>query len=108
MKIAKILTEYTPKRTVTARYGGDEFCMFFPGVDREEQLEPVLKKILEKVRRAEFDGMQLSVSVGVAFYPRHYTEEKNSIGKYADVALYKAKESGKDSYCFYREEMGEF
>lgn len=52
--------------------------------------------------------MQLSVSVGVAFYPRHYTEEKNSIGKYADVALYKAKESGKDSYCFYREEMGEF
>ena len=108
MKIAKILTEYAPKRTVIARYGGDEFCMFFPGIDREEQLEPVLKKILENVRRAEFDGMQLSVSAGVAFYPRHHTEEKNSIGKYADVALYKAKESGKDSYCFYREEMGEF
>lgn len=52
--------------------------------------------------------MQLSLSVGVAFYPKHRTVDKNSIGKYADVALYKAKESGKDSYCFYCDEMGEF
>ncbi|MFQ7551050.1 MAG: GGDEF domain-containing protein [Blautia marasmi] len=67
MKIAKILTENTPKRTIIARYGGDEFCMFFPGIDRAEQLEPVLIKILENVRKEEFDGMQLSVSVGVSF-----------------------------------------
>ena len=76
--------------------------------EEKNYILPILKEILAPVKKEEYGGMQLSLSVGVAFYPKHRTGDKNSIGKYADVALYKAKDSGKDSYCFYCDEMGEF
>jgi len=57
------------KEDIVARYGGDEFCLLFPGLSRKEA-EEVMERLLKRFWEKDFaESLRLSFSYGVAVYP---------------------------------------
>jgi diguanylate cyclase (GGDEF)-like protein len=100
-QIASIVDSTTREVDKVFRYGGDEFCVVLPETDNGEATV-----VAEKVRRAvadfHFAGEEkipegnITISVGVASFPKDAEEEKSLILK-ADVALYSAKQKGRNT-----------
>jgi len=88
------------------RLGGDEFIILLLDVSMEEKIEALIEKILDEVKK-EFiiDSLSLffTCSIGVSSFPRDATDI-DSLLKYADKAMYKAKLKGKNTYEIYKEE----
>jgi diguanylate cyclase (GGDEF)-like protein len=98
VELARRLTESTREVDVVARYGGEEFILLLPRTDRSGAVR-VAEKLAEAVRCEPFhfdDGsLDLTVSVGVAAYPRDGSTVRELV-KSADDALYRAKDTGRD------------
>ncbi len=92
--------------TLLGRLGGDEFALtYIEGVDEPEGRD-VLQLIVEATRQPMYlqylqQTVELSVSIGVAYYPEH-GPNFSSILKAADTALYKVKARGGDNYINYQ------
>jgi len=92
---------------IVARYGGEEFVVLL----HESTLDGT-KKVAEKIRKTfseksifvNGEYVKKSISVGVAIYPDKAETIREAI-KYADVALYKAKESGRNRVIVFEESM---
>lgn len=83
-----------------ARVGGDEFLVLVAGVPLNDEVEALATRMLVSARKPYQLGhavLMLSLSIGVAEFPRHGTT-KESLMLSADRALYSAKKSGRD--CF--------
>ena len=95
---------------VSARIGGDEFVQVIPGVTTEDEAQMAVKKVLDNFSSQTLDRYiekyQVGLSIGVALFPYH-TENFNVLIKYADVAMYYAKNSGKNTYRVYSDEMNQ-
>ena len=93
---------------VSARVGGDEFVQVFPGVATETDAAVIARKIIENFASPALaryiEKYQVGLSVGVALYPRH-SDDYNVLIKYADIAMYHAKHTGKNSYRIYEDGM---
>jgi diguanylate cyclase (GGDEF)-like protein/PAS domain S-box-containing protein len=90
-----------------ARIGGDEFVVLLPIVESDSDA----LKVAEKIRYAlnqpfEIAGQSLSISssTGIALYPEHGSTEDELTGN-ADVAMYFAKESGRDNVKLFQAGM---
>ena len=90
-----------------ARLGGDEFIALLPGVGDER----IALQIAEKIRTAlvapiSADGNMVttSASIGVALYPVHGLNETDLMNN-ADMAMYEAKSSGRNSIQVYGEKV---
>jgi diguanylate cyclase (GGDEF)-like protein len=93
---------------IVARLGGDEFAIV-RAVDVEADAEPIAQRILSLVAQpVEFRGRRLhvSASVGVAVAPPGEADA-DTLLKNADLALYRAKEDGRNTYRVYAPEMDE-
>lgn len=90
-----------------ARAGGDEFLILVPGLHSAEAAGPVAEHVLAALS-APFmvSGQTLRVtgSVGLAICPRDAADVENLI-KYADTALYLAKEQGRNTFRFFSPEL---
>jgi diguanylate cyclase (GGDEF)-like protein len=86
-----------------ARLGGDEFVVLLPEMGRGDDAALVARKILAVVARPftimgqEF---RVTVSIGISSYPEDGLDEQ-TLTKNADIAMYQAKEAGKNSFQFY-------
>jgi diguanylate cyclase (GGDEF)-like protein len=90
-----------------ARMGGDEFVFLLSNVESVEQAEVVAQKVLEVMAQSiQIDGCEimLSGSVGIAIFPFDGVIAERLI-RNADSAMYRAKEGGKNNYCFFSEAM---
>lgn len=88
-----------------ARLAGDEFIVTLPDVDAPYQAEVVAKRILAMFEGGfEVDGLQLPVtaSVGIAYLEDQF-QSAETLLNWADAAMYRAKESGKNTYQFFSE-----
>jgi diguanylate cyclase (GGDEF)-like protein/PAS domain S-box-containing protein len=92
-------------RDTIGRLGGDEFALILTMT--REQTEDEAVSVANEVRealRAPFDlnGQQavLTASIGIAMYPDDATDP-GTLVKYADVAMVRAKEAGRDGYRFF-------
>lgn len=91
---------------VVARYGGEEFVVLMPGTDAERAAV-----LAERVRRSiaahncygADASLRITISGGIAAYPEHARSAAELI-HHADHALYRAKSTGKNSVCLFREE----
>lgn len=106
--VAGRLRAHFDQDSVVARLGGDEFAILCPVADRQEAAT-IGAAILALVRRpVAHDGHSLrtSVSIGVAIAPEN-GREADTLLKNADLALYRAKESGRGQLYFYEPVMDE-
>jgi diguanylate cyclase (GGDEF)-like protein/PAS domain S-box-containing protein len=92
---------------VLARFGGDEFALVISGLDSREQLDVISRCILQALR-APFQVMgeqlYLSASIGWTLFPLDGSDAEGLI-RHADLAMYAAKDEGKDRGALYEPAM---
>ena len=91
------------KGDTIARFGGDEFLLILPDLKGIEDVIPVAQKIVESFRQpfpVDTHHLVLTTSIGIAVYPIDGTDE-GILLKNADIAMYQAKQAGRDRYQLY-------
>ncbi len=90
------------EKSTLYRLGGDEFIILAEetGQDRAEQLTADILYSFKENFFVKNIGLHISFSIGIAIYPKHGNNIEELI-KSADIAMYKAKESGKNRYVLY-------
>jgi len=101
--IAHAFRETLRTADVAARYGGEEFAILLPHTSSEEAAA-IAERIRQRVERTEFAHRNVTISVGVASYSNEFEEPKDWITA-ADMALYDAKERGRNVIRIY-EDLG--
>jgi diguanylate cyclase (GGDEF)-like protein len=90
-----------------ARLGGDEFVVLLPELAEEHGAAKVAQKILSAIA-APFlllgQEFRVTVSIGISTYPQDGVDEQ-TLTKNADIAMYQAKEEGKNNFQFYSEKL---
>lgn len=89
------------------RHGGDEFVILVEDAVHSQDAAKVALKVLEGLRQPfMIDAMplHLSGSVGISLYPAD-GRDADTLLKNADIAMYRAKDLGRDSYLFYSSDM---
>lgn len=104
--LADRLRHIVAKEDLVARISGDEFVVVSIARD-PRAFEAVATRIIEHLRQPlSIDGRDyaVSVSMGVSVYPRDGSAAPELL-RSADIALYQAKERGRDNYQFFANEM---
>jgi len=88
-----------------ARFGGDEFVLLLPEIQSEAAAAQIAQRILEVIR-SPFEINQIplliTVSIGLALFPEDGQDPESLITN-ADLALYAAKDRGRNRLCFHSE-----
>lgn len=106
-EVSRRLGRAVRESDTVARLGGDEFVVLLPEITEPSQITQVANKILAAVSTPftlvgqEF---RITVSIGIARYPVD-GEDEQTLMKHADVAMYHAKEEGKNNAQFYSEQL---
>jgi len=106
-EVARRIKAGTRENDVVARLGGDEFAILQLDVSDPTQSAAIATKIrdvlLEPYHLAG-NAVHISVSIGICLY-RPASLDADSLLAGADMALYRAKETGRNQYQFYSEEI---
>ncbi|MGB7541380.1 MAG: EAL domain-containing protein, partial [Burkholderiales bacterium] len=105
-EMGRRLTQTVRSSDTVARLGGDEFVVLVQEVSEPKQVEAVARKILTAIIKPMFlreQECRVTASIGICMYPSDARDEQ-SLMKNADIAMYRAKEEGKNTYMFYSEE----
>ncbi len=95
---------------IVTRYGGEEFCVILPGVEKEV-IRNLAERIRENVESFRFykEDVQpegkLTISVGGASFPGDADSFEDLVGK-ADTALYQSKHDGRNCFTLYSSTVG--
>jgi diguanylate cyclase (GGDEF)-like protein/PAS domain S-box-containing protein len=104
---ASRMLECMRESDTVARIGGDEFVVMLPYIEHKEDAMYVAEKIRIALT-TPFDlqehEVQISCSVGVSIYPEHGADE-TTLMRQADIAMYGAKQQGRNAVHLYCEEM---
>ena len=106
--VAKLGTEDAFEVSLS-RLGGDEFTILLPDIQETEVAAKVAERILEQLRNPiKIKGKEFFVtaSMGIALYPND-GDSVDVLLKNADIAMYHAKQGGRNSYRFYTTHMDE-
>jgi len=101
---AKTLLLCTRKSDTVARFGGDEFIILLDDIVDEKSLEHVALKLISNLQQPitlHNHTLNITTSIGISLFPEH-GEDFNQLIKNADLALYKAKSAGRNTYKIYR------
>ncbi len=107
MDIGKPTESDDPSDDIVARLGGDEFVVLVQGVNEPEQVAVVARKILATIFKPvvlQEQECRVTTSIGISMYPKD-AEDEQTLLKYADAAMYFAKEEGKNNFQFYSKAM---
>lgn len=92
---------------MVARLGGDEFVVLANGIGDNSDAARLARTILEKILEpVELRGHEYRVttSIGIAIYPQD-AADASALLKHADMAMYRAKEEGKNNFQFYTAQL---
>jgi diguanylate cyclase (GGDEF)-like protein/PAS domain S-box-containing protein len=106
-EIARRLKAVLRENDVVARLGGDEFVILVQEIDKPEQVAVVARKILAAVMKPIVlmdQECRVTASIGISLFPKDAQDEP-SLMKNADLAMYLAKEEGKNNLQFYSENI---
>ncbi|BAL24504.1 EAL domain-containing protein [Azoarcus sp. KH32C] len=106
-EVARRLISSVRQGDTVARLGGDEFMIVMPELGAESDAVMLASKLLETICAPMMlagRSMVVTCSLGVSLYPRDGPCAANLL-KNADVAMYRAKEIGRNRFQFYAPEM---
>ncbi len=92
---------------VVARLGGDEFAVLLEGLSGPREVEAVATGLLDIVSRPYHIAerqLTITTSIGITMYPNDNADTQMLL-KNADIAMYRAKDLGKNTYQFYSADM---
>jgi diguanylate cyclase (GGDEF)-like protein/PAS domain S-box-containing protein len=105
--LAELLRQRLRAIDTVARSGGEEFTVLLGGLASAEDAARVAQSLVEGIRQPfEFEGynLELAASLGIAIYPDDGTDAQ-ALWRAADVAMYRAKNSGGNQYVFVSHEL---
>ncbi|MCB5190952.1 EAL domain-containing protein [Methylobacillus arboreus] len=91
-----------------ARLSGDEFAILLPDLRNPDDLATIARKINDEIAKPfqiQNKELFISTSIGIAIYPND-GDDRATLFKSADVAMYHAKSYGRNNYQFYSQELG--
>lgn len=107
LEVAERLRHLVRDGDTVARLGGDEFVVLLDQLARPEDAGMVAAKIIDDIGRPyriDEYNLFITTSIGISVYP-HDGDDANGMLKNADAAMYHAKESGRNGYSFYTEDI---
>lgn len=103
VEVANAIRAILRGQDTVARIGGDEFVLLLTELDSQDTLLEVVGRVLEVVHNPIVlggDEHHLSASIGIALYPE-LKRSADELLRYADQAMYRAKQSGRNQYCLF-------
>lgn len=92
-----------------ARLGGDEFVLILPDMDDHSTAERVARRVCELFTRPfRLDGQEhfVTASIGITLFPDD-SDDSQELLRNADLAMYKAKERGRNGFAFFTQDINE-
>ncbi len=108
--VAKILKNSIREEDTLARLAGDEFTIIMEDLTHLQDASKLAHDILNIFREPIYVDdhvLYITCSIGISIYSQDADNEKDLL-KYADTAMYIAKENGRNNYQFYNPEMTKF
>jgi diguanylate cyclase (GGDEF)-like protein/PAS domain S-box-containing protein len=105
--VAQIFQAQIRSEDTVSRQGGDEFTIILSGIKQIEKIADIATTILEKVSHPiNLSGHQVVIgtSIGIAVYPND-AKNHDELLRNADMAMYYAKEAGKNNFQFFMPSM---
>jgi len=105
--VAERLRTKVRKEDTLSRLGGDEFTIILEDIHRIQDVQKMaesLEKVISQPMHIEGHTLYISGSIGISIYPQDDDDPQNLV-KYADAAMYRAKDEGRNNYQFYSKEM---
>lgn len=106
-EIAQRLKNCVRENDTVSREGGDEFLIVVTSLKSENDAIAVARKCLEMIAEPFViagNKFNVSISLGICFYPRD-GENPETLIRNADIAMYRAKEMGRNNFQFFTEDM---
>ena len=105
IEVASRIEQCVPQTDLLCRFGGDEFAILMMDTDhdRPSTIEPLAKKLLNAISAPYLirgEAENISASIGISTFPRD-AKTIDDLIQYADQAMYKAKDQGKNNYYFF-------
>lgn len=98
--VSTIFREALTDNDFVARYGGDEFVIFFKNIEKEELIAKV-ENIIKQVNDLRIDrqkDLRITLSIGIAYCKDEESDRYIDLLESADKKLYESKEKGKNQY----------
>jgi diguanylate cyclase (GGDEF)-like protein len=108
-QVAARLTQSLRDTDTVARLGGDEFTVLLPDATNPQVVGEVAQRILSEFSSPFSDGEQemfVSASIGISLFPRDGVSSDDLV-KHADTAMYSAKESGRNRFRYFTEDLNQ-
>lgn len=108
-QLAARLAAILPKTSTLIRFGGDEFLLLVPYNLEQSQLDALAKDIIDHTAstfQISDNQVFVSASIGIASAPIDGEDFKQLCRK-ADIAMYRAKSDGRNTYCHYNNSLDE-
>lgn len=104
IEVANILKTLFTKDDIICRYGGDEFIIVLNNYSDLYQIYTIAQLICNNISEIKFPtkDIKTSCSIGISLFPNHSLELDNLIS-FSDIALYHAKNLGKNRFVLYEE-----
>lgn len=106
-QIGKVITNNIRKEDIACRYGGEEFTIILPLTPKEGALVLAdrMRKKISDMQINEIKDKSITISGGIANFPEDDCATSKELLRFADTALYKSKENGKNKITLFSPEL---
>lgn len=106
--ISQLLKKQVREADTVSRFGGDEFVILLSTLHDADDAKHIVEKVQRALQQKHTIGshqLYITTSIGVSIYPED-ADSANNLVTNADIAMYEAKNSGRNCHKFYEQSMG--
>jgi diguanylate cyclase (GGDEF)-like protein len=106
-EVADRLRQSVLEQDTVARLGGDEFVVLVPGLNEKHDAATAAQRLLAAMSEPFIlmgHEFRVTTSIGISTYPQDALDAQ-TLTKYADIAMYHAKEEGRNNFQFFSERL---